>query len=293
MSQILWRASRQFTDTKGALHWWRNAYRAELPPRGFVWIIHGLGDHAARYGEFAQFLCQLGYDVLAPDLPGHGLSRVEGGQNKLVTVPEMLEEIRAAQRWWLESGPIAKRGLAHTPWYLFGHSMGSLLSLALIVEGQPKDAAGDFAQRAFVSAPPLALRLPVPSWKVHLAKKLAGLTPHLEIDSGIRVDHLSTDAVVVALARRDPLMHTRASPALFLSMEEWKAKILGQPQNIEIPLALGVGDADPIVDPGAIQNYYEQLGTHKKLFVVKDARHETLNEVDRKDTFAKVAGWFS
>ncbi len=293
MSQILWRNSRQFPGTRSALRWWRNSYKAELPPRGFVWVIHGLGDHSGRYSEWAQYLNELGYDVLSPDLPGHGLSRFEGQQNRMERVPAMLEEIRHAQEWWIHSGPIAKRGLVHTPWYLVGHSMGALLALNLIIEGKKNELTGDFAQRAFLSAPPLKLRLEVPGWKVALAKNLNKAFPYMELANGIEVEQLSRDAGVQAAAREDKLMYQKASPALFLSMEVATQKVLAQPHDVEIPVFLAVGEADPIVDPQAVKEYYTRLGTHKRFLSLPLARHEILNEVDRQALFAKAAGWLS
>ena len=50
--------------------WWRPCG----PPRGVVAIVHGLKDHSARYGAFAERLVGRGFAVHAFDLRGHARS---------------------------------------------------------------------------------------------------------------------------------------------------------------------------------------------------------------------------
>ena len=40
--------------------------------KGIVHIIHGMGEHALRYNEFAAYLNGLGFTVYAMDQRGHG-----------------------------------------------------------------------------------------------------------------------------------------------------------------------------------------------------------------------------
>ncbi len=293
MTQLVWRSSRQFPGTRSALRWWRNAYDTEIPPRGFVWIIHGVGEYGGRYAELARFLTQLGYDVLAIDLPGHGLSRSEGGQRNLISVAEFCQEFRDALDDWVTAGPIAKRGLVHTPWYLVGHSMGSLISLNLILEGNKFKSGVEFAKRAFLSAPPLGLRLAVPAWKVFLAKKLDKVAPYFEMGNGILPSDLTHDASVLAQYRNDKLIHHYASPRLYLTVTATAEKIVKNPQDIEIPICLGVGAEDPVVSPDAIRNYFASLNTHKKLLEFPNFKHEIFNEIGRQSVYEALASWIS
>ena len=45
---------------------------AKASAKGIVCINHGLAEHAARYGRFAQALSAAGYHVYAHDHRGHG-----------------------------------------------------------------------------------------------------------------------------------------------------------------------------------------------------------------------------
>src|SRR5512140_1079990 len=43
-------------------------------PRGTVLLVHGLGEHGGRYGREASALNDWGWNVIAHDHRGHGLS---------------------------------------------------------------------------------------------------------------------------------------------------------------------------------------------------------------------------
>ena len=274
------------------LHWWVNKYGMQVPPRGYVWIVHGIGEHAGRYDEIATFLTVLGFDVLAPDHPGHGLNRSSGVSTDLVSYKKMRSALKAALDFWRFHGPRSKAGAASKPWYLLGHSLGGLLALSWVLKARQEGFEGDFAQAIFVSAPPLKLRMPVPDWKKVLAEKLATLRPHFEIGSGIRVEDLSVEAANLGAFREDVLNHPNASPELFLSLQEAAEEILAHPADVEIPLALAVGDDDPVVDPEAMDQYYKNLGTHKALYKFPHNKHEVLNDVSKRDVYRAVAEWF-
>jgi len=290
-SQVLWRSSRVLPGTRAALRWWKNAHGTELPARGFVWILHGLGEHSGRYAELACFLNQAGFDVLAPDHIGHGLSRLEGGQRRIGGYDEIVDECRDAQAWWVHEGPLARRGLAHAPWYLVGHSMGGLLALEWIRQGKKEGVELEFALRAFVAAPPLRLRLPVPAWKKSLAQALSGLLPDLKIANGISPDDLSYDGANIAAYRDDPLVHGDSSPRNFLTMQATAAAVEDASQNFEIPLCLAVGEDDPVVDPAAVRTFFDKLVTHKRFVSFPETKHEIFNDTSRRDAYRALAEW--
>jgi lysophospholipase len=131
--------------------------------------------------------------------------------------------------------------------------MGALLALSWIVRGKREGADYEFARRAFVSAPPLRLKMPVPAWKAGLAKLAEKLAPDIRISNGIAAEGLSYDVVNVEAYRADPLVHGDATPRLYNSMVLAAETVMARPQEVEIPLCLAVGADDPIVDPEAIK----------------------------------------
>lgn len=275
------------------LHWWKNKYGTALPPRGYVWIVHGLGEHGGRYDELANFLTQLGFDVLAPDHVGHGLNRgYNDERSRLSSMKTMRSGLNAALRYWMTQGVAAKSGAATKPWYVMGHSLGGLLTLSWILKARQEGFDLEFATAAFVSAAPLELRMPVAEWKKSLAHKIQSLAPHFEMNNDISLDYLSVEAANKAHYSQDSLVHPYASPELFLSLIDEIDEVIKNPSDIEIPLAIAVGELDPIVNPVALKKYYESLATHKSFVEMPGVRHEIFNDISKREIYKIIAEWF-
>jgi len=280
-------------STQLALHWWKNKYGVRAPPKGYVWIVHGIGEHGGRYAEFASFLTQLGFDVLAPDHVGHGLNRDQKGEiTKLVSFKTMRSALNAAVRYWVTEGPAAKSGAHSKPWFVYGHSLGALITLSWILKAREEGFELDFAAAAFITAAPLQLRMPVPAWKKSLAHRIESFAPHFEMKNDIALNYLSVEDANKAAYREDPHVHPFVSPELFLSMNEEAEYALAHPSDIEIPLGIGVGEFDPIVDPQALKAYYDSLSTHKTFIEMAGMKHEILNDINKRDLYKVIAEWF-
>lgn len=103
---------------------------ASGPARAVVHINHGLAEHAARYARFADILAGHGFHVAAHDHRGHGFTtapgaplgrfaQTGGGEKVVADVLAVHDLIRAAHP-----------GL---PTVLFGHSMGGLIAVNVLL----------------------------------------------------------------------------------------------------------------------------------------------------------------
>ena len=292
MSEGIWVESGRQKNVRVYLHWWKNKWKTELPPKGYVWIVHGMGEHGGRYAELATFLTGLGFDVLAPDLPGYGKTRREGGAPKPWPIPAAREQLQDLLEYWNLRGPFAAKGVSKVPWFLIGHSLGALTCLDWILAGKPSEKSVDFAKRVFISAPPLKLRMAVPVWKETLANVVGGMLPDLEVPTGMAPGELSRDAANGAAYERDPDVHGTTTPRVFLSMNAAAANVIAKPHDVEIPICLAVGTDDPVVDPAAVKDYFTSLGTHKLYLEFPSNKHEIFNELGRARCFEAVASWF-
>ena len=101
---------------------WRND---ELPPMGVVQISHGLTDHIDRYDRFARFLAENGYVVCGNDHLGHGKAAAESGKLGNFGAPDtdirMVDDMNVLAK-------IMQKKYPDFPYYILGHSMGSLLA---------------------------------------------------------------------------------------------------------------------------------------------------------------------
>ena len=119
---------REFTfpSANGRDTVWAWAYLPLGRPRAVVQLVHGFGEHSRRYFHMIQALLEAGYAVYADDHLGHGKTGYDigrlgrprsGGYMTYVLDEKQLHDI-AARDW------------PDLPYFLFGHSWGSLLSRA-------------------------------------------------------------------------------------------------------------------------------------------------------------------
>lgn len=90
---------------------------------GSIQICHGIAEHMARYDEFARFLNDYGFEVWGHDHPGHGLTSENSlGYVKGDAMSHLLSVMGYVREEMLKENE-------NLPIILFGHSMGSFLSL--------------------------------------------------------------------------------------------------------------------------------------------------------------------
>ena len=103
---------------------------SDVPYRGRFLLIHGLSDSAFVWHDFGKVLANMGFDVRAILLSGHGTT-----PERMLSVNyrHWIAETRAQIQLWSEPG---------TPLYLGGFSMGGVLATAMALE--KPDIAGLF-----------------------------------------------------------------------------------------------------------------------------------------------------
>lgn len=99
--------------------------------KGVVQIAHGMCEYADRYADFCRFLANEGFLVCANDHLGHGWSvnddselgwiASENGWQHMVSDMKILTEI-------------IKKSYPDVPYFIFGHSMGSMLARAYMIK---------------------------------------------------------------------------------------------------------------------------------------------------------------
>ena len=90
-------------------------------PKGVVQICHGLGEHSARYEDFAKFLNANGYIAFADDHRAHGYTDNGSGDCEGEPAVDTVQDLLFFSRWLREKYPTL-------PLIFFGHSYGSSLA---------------------------------------------------------------------------------------------------------------------------------------------------------------------
>jgi alpha-beta hydrolase superfamily lysophospholipase len=222
------------------------------PPRFVVCIAHGGAEHIGRYDRLARWFGERGGFVFGPDHRGQGLSGGPPGHVEHFSVyANDLAEVVTQQQDVL---PPSARPDA-IPWFLFGHSMGGLISLTYLL-----DQAGrhPFAG-AIISAPLLGLTMKVPPLKLKIGQIAARIAPRLTLPSGIPASAISRDPAEVDTYTRDRRRIDKISARWFAAMNAAVTRVTADAHKLEIPMLWYVGTGDLICDPNATRRVFDTL----------------------------------
>ena len=232
------------------------------PTRAAVLVVHGLGEHGARYAELAARLNGWGFDVFAYDHLGHGRSPgrrgvVPAGDGLVGDLEKLVDAIRG-------------RLPQTTPLVLLGHSMGGLLAAQLVAtSGSPVDAL-------VLSSPALATRM-TPLQRA-LARLGARCFPDLVIGNGLDASRISHDANQVAAYRDDVLMHDRISARLADAIDRGGAEVLQAAPAWSLPTLLLYAGDGALVDPQGSRRFAASASALVEAREFDGLYHELFNE---------------
>ena len=246
-------------------------------PRARVGIIHGLGDHAARYGHVARYLAERGFATEAIDLPGHGASYGARGH------VGAWDEYRTAIDLWMAA--MAERpGGANR--LLLGHSLGSLVALDWALRNPGR------LRGLILSAPPFELVLRPSMLKVRAAQVAARFWPGFTQGSMILPSMLSHDQEMIRAHANDPLVHYKISARLFLEFQRVRAALARSARELPVNALLIHGAEDPIAAPaGAARWAREAAPGRLTLRIYPGFLHEVMHEADRATVLSDLGDW--
>lgn len=245
-------------------------------PRGVVILVHGLGEHVARYEHLAARLNQWGFAVRGYDQFGHGLS--DGARGALPTEERLIEDLA-------DVVDDARMGMPdHMPLILLGHSLGGLVAARFVARAvRPVDAL-------VLSSP--ALDPGIRPLRRALLRLLYRLAPGLRLGNGLSPRRLSHDAAVVQAYRADPLVHDRISMRLAHFITEAAPAAVAQAPRWSVPTLLLFAGADRLVDPAGSRAFAAaappQVVTAR---CFESLYHEIFNEAQAEPVFAALQEW--
>ena len=273
--------TREFTDADGIAIVY-DVHPAVGDTRGVVQLLHGVGEHAGRYGTLIAALTEAGFHVYADDHRGHGRTgiRQHGGPAKLGRLGKG-GLIAAKDAVWQLTG-IIKDEHPDLPLVLLGHSWGSFLA-QMLVNDHPE------AWDAVILSGS-ALRMPG-------SLNAAPLNARWAADDATGLEWLSRDPAVWKAFDEDPL--TTDVPLLKLFGPIEAAKLYGRPRKDlgrDIPMLLLVGRDDSVGGPRSVHKLADEYRTRSGLtdittLVYPDARHEIFNELQQDEVRADILSW--
>jgi alpha-beta hydrolase superfamily lysophospholipase len=277
--------------------------------KGVVQIAHGMAEHAARYGRFAETLTKAGYAVYANDHRGHG---------KTAGVQESMGYFADENGWEKVVGDmhtltgIIKKENPQKPLFLFGHSMGSFLSRhyvmlhgdelsGLVLSGTGGDPGALGKVGLFIAKMEATVR--GKKAKSGLMNKLSfGAFNNAFKPNRTDYDWLSRDNDEVDKYISDPLCGAVFTAGFFCDMLGG-ISFINRQENIgripkHLPVYIFSGSKDPVgANTRGVTQVYNTLRSagigDVTLKFYADGRHEMLNEINCDEVFGDVIAWLN
>jgi alpha-beta hydrolase superfamily lysophospholipase len=239
-------------------------------PERIVVLSHGYGEHIGRYEHVAAVLVERGAVVYGPDHLGHGES--EGERVLIRDFEHVVDDLHTVVLHARGKHP----GL---PVVLVAHSMGGLIG------ARYAQRHGDELAGLVLSAPSIGLA-PV------LAPVLVQLPEGTELpDEPIDPSVLSRDPSVGEAYANDVLVwHGGWKRTTLAAFHRANEAVDAGGGFGDLPVLYIHGEVDQLVPRALAQPAVERLqGADFTEHIVPGARHETFNELDKKETIGLVA----
>lgn len=263
-----------------------DVHPATTAPRAVVQLLHGVGEHAGRYGTVIAQLTANGYTVYADDHRGHGRTGIRqhgdptrlgrlgrGGMPATVAALTQFTELIRAEN-------------PDLPLVLLGHSWGSFLA-QILVNDDPEEYDA-------VVLTGTALRWPG-------SLNAGALNAPWKGPDATGREWLSSDPAVGAAFGEDPLTTDRPLLALFGPIDA--ARLFGRParglrdrRTADLPVLIMVGREDTVGGAASAHRlaraYRDRSGLDDiTTLIYPGARHEVFNEVQQADVRADLLAW--
>jgi pimeloyl-ACP methyl ester carboxylesterase len=258
------------------------------PTRPPVLLVHGFAQN--RYSwrisgrSMVGALAEAGYEVLSLELRGHGLSRAAGSGNAEQFTDYIDDFVRVVSR-------------LDTPPFCIGHSLGGgvlvgaaartelrgLVSIAGVYTFATENPLLRLLGRLTLAVEPALLASPLrmsTGWAGRVLGRLYSITDIAGYGfpiSGWTPGSLERDLLEERLA----IGFDWTSVEVWLEMSRWAngAPVPGTERfgEVDVPLLVLIGDADPLVRPTDGRNCIEASGSSDKRMVVFDAFHHRVH----------------
>ena len=242
--------------------------RLEVPeaPAKLV-VLHGAGAYGRVMAPAAVLARRHGYETVAPDLPGFGLTRVPRRQMTYPLWIDCVVDLIAAER-----------ARDPRPIILFGVSLGGLLAYQAAARGAEvvglmattlADPCERAVRRGFARTPLLGT---AGLWLLSALSPLADGLP-LPMAYMTRMHRISNRPALSALVKSDRLGGGNWVPARFLRTLMTTAPAIEPERFTACPVLLAHPGADRMTDIALSRRFFERLAGPKRMVILEGASH--------------------
>jgi len=244
--------------------------------KGAVLIVHGFGEHTARYPHVARQLVRNGFRVIGVDLRGHGQSG--GARGQLSSYCAFLDDLSViADEVGLGQG-----------WFLYAHSLGAQIAINWLTISRPA------INGAILLSPWLRLARNPSVLKLVAARILTGIAPRYTQRTGLGNAHLSRDPAFIRSLPGQPLNHRRMSARMYTECASGASRAQKIGAEISLPVFMAHGEADTLTSAKATAELGSRMTRSDQITrIVPEARHELHNEIDRQVFLEEITTWMN
>lgn len=263
------------------LHHWR-----ATSPCGVVVMLHGLSEHALMHAPTAQYLQASGWNVLAADLRGHGLS--QGARGAIQHNDDFLHDLAAVL-------DLSRQLYPNMPLVLLGHSMGGSIAarfaaarahpMELTAWSRPLDGL-------ILSSPSL---LPtIGMVQKALLSAMGRLIQDIALPVVFKPEWVSTDPIAVEDYNKDPLVHRRITPRVAAVLDQYGQFVLARAARWTVPTLMLYTQQDRLVEPRACEQFAAALPPGlSTIQAFQGMAHNILREQGSESVYHAMQQWLS
>ena len=248
-------------------------------PKALLSLVHGLGEHTGRYLHVGKSMTDAGYALVGFDLRGHGKSG--GARGHFPSLDAVMQDMRQFSKFLVQRYP-------DIPHFLYGHSLGGLLSLAYALQ-YPAGLNG-----VIVTGAALRSSLQEQKNKIAMVNLLGSLLPNITVPSGLDATTISRDADVVQKYINDPLVHDKTSLGLGKSALKAIEQCFSHTKEFGPPLLIMHGADDKLTYPSGSEDFAKLATETNKDVTLKlwdGLYHEIHNEPEKAEVFKVMIEW--
>ncbi len=263
-------------QNKNGLNFYVQGWEPEKKPKAVIALIHGFGEHTGRYAHVGEAFNQAGYALIGFDLRGHGKS--SGARGHTSSYDALMDDIADFMK-------LIEMRYPGLPRFLYGHCMGGNQVLNFCLRRKP-DVGGVIA-----TGPWLKLAFDPPPLQITLVKVMNNIAPGFTQKAPMETAALSHDQKIVDAYNNDPLVHSKISPRLFISIYESGLWALDHAGEFSVPLLLMHGTADRVTSSAASAEFAKRAGKTVTWLPWEGFYHEIHNELEKAEVLKTMISW--
>lgn len=248
-------------------------------PKATVLIVHGYGEHCTRYYPVARRLNGQGYSVYSYDHRGHGRSPGKLGQ--IPSFDAVIDDLKVV----VDS---VRGEIGDQPLFIWGHSMGGLITSAFVVRSQPE------VKGLVLTSPGIKSDGNVSPVLIALSGLISTFLPWMPV---LALDPKAISRVQKEVDKyvNDPMVYhgkilARTGNGMMKIINEVESKL----DTITLPFIAMHGTKDGLVHHSASELLMEKASSEDKtLKLYEGGYHELFNDECREEFFSDLLEWLN